>query len=171
MDWLAFSWRFADIDSSINQANSVSWVGFLQGLMGTSNTSALISGWILAGLTAIGVSFVWIAGPRGDLSVRFAVSTFGLILIQPHAMYYDMALILFAYTVCFCRDDSKYGLLCVAWLLGLTQPVASYLGFSPLFLVLISSGAIVTATVLRTAPGQKPSPCRLHELSTMRHDV
>jgi len=82
----------------------------------------------------MGIAVVWFrARHKSDLSAEFALASVGLILIQPHAMYYDMGLVLFAYLMISCYRRKNVKDLILLWILAIIQVSARPLGFSPLF--------------------------------------
>jgi len=151
-EWLQFSFKFASIDASVNPSNSVSWIGFLEALFGAYSKIALITGTGLALLTSAAACMIWYkARAKNDLSYQLGVSITALLLIQPHAMYYDMGLVLFTYVPYLSNDTTSIKVVILMWLLGLTQLFGSLLGFSPLFMVLLCTGLMSSTLMWRRA--------------------
>jgi hypothetical protein len=140
-DWLQYAAWVSRVAAIIDGPISISWLGFLQAILGEDSLLASIFGWVLAIATVLAVSFVWCRGRRNrDLSLQFATAAPALLLMQPHAMFYDMGLVLFSYAVFLHLDKGGTRRVALMWLLGLTQIAAKSLGFSPLFLVLLLTG-------------------------------
>jgi len=74
-----------------------------------------------------------------------------LLLIQPHAMYYDMALLLFTYMLYVSHDRRTAKAVGLMWLLSFSQAAARIVGFSPLFLLLLWSGLMAIRCMRRQA--------------------
>ncbi len=149
-EWLGFATRFSNMDASINPSNSVSWLGFLQAFLGVDNRVALISGWGLAIATSLAISLLWYGGrAKNDLSALLGLTVIGLVLIQPHAMYYDMALVLFTYILYFPYSKTTMKTIGLLWVLSVSQVAAKTAGFSPLFLLLLWSGLMVAFSYVR----------------------
>ena len=147
-EWLQFGSQFSNIDASVNRANSVSWLGFLQALFSVDSRAALIGGWGLALATSFATSLLWFRGRlKDDLSPHFALTMIALVLIQPHVMYYDMSLVLFTYVLYLFYDKAAAKVIGLMWLLALSQLAAEIIGFSPLFVLLLWSG-LMTASLL-----------------------
>jgi hypothetical protein len=173
-EWLRFGTQFANLDASINRSNSVSWLGFLQALLGVDSRIVLISGWGLAIATSLATSLLWYRGRlNDDLSAHLGLTVIALVLIQPHAMYYDMALVLFTYVLYLSYDKTTTKVIGLIWLLSLSQVAAKTVGFSPLFVLLLWSGLM--AIFLMWRQPHKPDGCfvgvkKEHEKGACIHD-
>lgn len=142
------SW-YRQADEVVNHANSVSWLGFFEAIFGSSSQFALIIGWGMIFVTAVALSLIWgIGGKRSDLTAQLGITATGLILMAPHAMYYDMGLVLFTYLSIIRNSTIKraflYGLV---WLSGFGQFLSVFIGFSPLFLLLIFTGFLAVRSL------------------------
>jgi hypothetical protein len=145
-DWFSTWWAsvsvFHAVDQSVNAANSVGWLGFAQAVLGTGSPVALWAARALAISTAAALAYLW-GSRRLALEPRMAVTVVGLILMQPHCMYYDGGLIVLTLAVLADRLGRR-GLLPLGalWLLSFGAAVGKWIGFNPLFLVLLASGAL-----------------------------
>ena len=140
-DWLAYASWVSTIAAAIDGANSICWLGFFQSILGVQSKLALGIGLFMTSATIMGIAVVWFrARHKSDLSAEFALASVGLILIQPHAMYYDMGLVLFAYLMISCYRRKNVKDLILLWILAIIQVSARPLGFSPLFFLLLWSG-------------------------------
>jgi hypothetical protein len=149
-DWLHYASWVSNVAASIDAPNSVGWLGFLEAVLGRGSGFARVFGWTLAAATMIGVSLVWYTG-RGerDMTPGFAVAAPALLLMQPHAMYYDMALLIFTYAA-YCQAGRSWSKSVVLmWILALSQVVARPLGFSPAFFLVVAAGMMAGLVVLR----------------------
>lgn len=137
--WLKSIWWYRQADEIVNYANSVSWLGFLEALFGSTSHLATIIGWGMIFLTAIALSLLWrFGGRRADLTPKLGITMPGLILMAPHAMYYDLGLVLFTYSSMFPNNGVRPAyFIGLAWLFGFSQFLNILTGFSPLFFLLI----------------------------------
>jgi hypothetical protein len=145
-DWMKHTWWHYQIDTTLSYANSVSWLGFLEAVIGPGHLSTLAIGWSMNFLTAAGVAGIWIKGGRRmNPALLFAAAMPTLVLMPPHVMYYDMGLLLFTYVVFLEEDTLKNKGLFVGsvWLFSFSQIGGSNLGFSPIFFLLIFTGGSV----------------------------
>ena len=61
-----------------------------------------------------------------------------LVLMPPHVMYYDISLVLLTYAVMARVNFEKlWPILGFIWLFGFTQIASKFIGFSPLFFVVL----------------------------------
>jgi hypothetical protein len=140
-EWIIYASWFSKIDAAINGANSVSLLGFFQAVLGVKSRAAAGIGLFLTAVTTIGISFVWFkARNKRDFSLEFALASIAIVVIQPHAMYYDMGILIFAYIVFICYYRIALKEVIFLWMLTIIQFAATPLGFSPLFFLLVWSG-------------------------------
>jgi hypothetical protein len=152
-DWLRYASWVSTIAASIDGPNSICWLGFFQSIFGVESKLALAAGWSFAGATALGISVIWFkARGKRDLSAEFALAAVALILLQPHAMYYEMALVLFTFSIQMLYDSTKTRVLILMWIFAISQVVARPLGFSPLFFLLLLSAALAIRGLLTRQP-------------------
>jgi hypothetical protein len=148
-DWFHYASLVSANAAVIDRYISVSWPGFLQAVLGAGSNVAPVIGYTLALATAGLISLVWYKGRHDPyLSTRFGLAPVALLLMQPHAMHYDMGLMLFTYAVCLTRKETSVLSLMVLWLLAPLQVVGNHLGFSPLFFLLLLSGALALHVLL-----------------------
>jgi hypothetical protein len=145
-NWFSTWWAsvsvFHAVDQSVNAANSVGWLGFTQAVLGTGSLAARWTGGALAVSTASALAYLW-GSRRLALEPLMAITVVGLILMQPHCMYYDGGLIVLTLAVLADRLGRR-GLLPLGalWLLSFGAIAGKWIGFNPLFLVLVASGAL-----------------------------
>ena len=156
-EWLAFARWFANVDAEINRHNAISWLGFLQALLGTESRAALVAGGMLIGTMVVGVSWLWaVAGRRGDETARMAVTVPCLVLMSPHAMYYEIGVCLFTYAAMLDSPlPRKSVFVAIVLLLGASQLLAGNLGASPVFLLAVGTSAVAGATFWTPATGPR----------------
>lgn len=89
--------------------------------------------------------WMWLRPGRFLLSDRIGAVAIGALLISPHTMFYDAALLLVAGAALLARHDAGQMTIPVArclglaWLLGWTQLFAAGLGATPLAIVVAAS--------------------------------
>jgi alpha-1,2-mannosyltransferase len=156
VSWTKFTWWFSQTDAAVNRANSISWLGFFEAIGGTNSQVALILGWIMILLTAIGLLLLWtIPGRREDITAQLAITMPALALMPPHVMYYDLSLILFSFAVMTSTNFEKYlPIFGLVWLLSFSQVISNIIGFSPLFILLVYTGimAFISSIWLDRSP-------------------
>ena len=130
--WAKFTWWFSQVDAGVNSTNSISWLGFLEAIWGTNSQAALILGWGMILLTALGLALLWIIrGRRANLTALLSITMPALVLLPPHVMYYDMSLVLFSYAAIVTMDSEKLlPIIGGIWLLSFSQILAKIIGFS-----------------------------------------
>ena len=147
-DWLRAWWTqvasFAELDAEVNGHNAVSILGVSEALFGAGSTAArLVAGPILAA-TALALVVLW-RRPRVDLDLRFVAAVAGALLLSPHAMFYDVGVLVLVGALAIDRiGRAATGPIVTAWVLALTHLAAPSLGVAPLFVVIIASGAWLT---------------------------
>ena len=123
---------------------AVSWLGFFKALFGVNSTSALILGGMMVSGTIVVISWIWfVGGRRADLSHQIGLAAPCLLLIPPHAYYYDAGLIFFTYAVLVTKHlKHQTELVGIVWLLGFSQILSGLIGFSPLFFVTVFTSGL-----------------------------
>jgi hypothetical protein len=136
-DWAHLAGDFGRLDAEINGHSAISWLGFLQNWLGVDNTVAAVAGWGCAALTALALAWLWARRGRGGLDGALAVAIPGILLISPHAMSHESAIVLITVAVVLQRARGPRWMVAVVWLLGLAQVFILALGFSPGFVLLL----------------------------------
>jgi alpha-1,2-mannosyltransferase len=157
LSWPAIWWRegvvpFQDYDQARNAPNCVGFLGFAENLFGVGNPVAQGIGVVLSVATIGALCFVWWRGTDADRTERIAFAAAGSLMIAPHAMFYDAALLTPALLVGLDRDRRLLPVIIALWLASHTHPVKSLLGFTPLFFVAAAALGIAIHTVLRARP-------------------
>lgn len=168
-DWVGRWWGdvadFAAADADINGHNAISWIGVGDALFGAGSATAALIGWPLVAATVLGLVWLW-SRPDVELATRVAVATTGVILISPHAMFYDAGLLVLPALVAIDRlprlDPRTLRTIIFLWAAAWLHLLADPIGLAPLFLVTLATAAWTTHTLLRhpapPAPHQTGSP-------------
>jgi hypothetical protein len=139
-EWFEFALWFSQSDAEVNSINAVSWLGFFEALFGPENTNVRVWGLSASVVNSLLLSYCWVKRYDSESGIinLMPITCLSLILIPSHTMYYDSGIMLisiFSIIVFF----KKYSLqvITIIWLCGFTQTLAPYLGFSPIFFVVI----------------------------------
>jgi hypothetical protein len=82
--------------------------------------------------------FWWAGRAQVDLSARIGITMPFLVAISPHAMYYDLGLLFFTYSIFLDKGIKQpITLIILVWFFGFSQIIADELCFSPLFFMLV----------------------------------
>jgi hypothetical protein len=163
--WLRFAREFGDRDALVNRANAVSLMGAADALFGVgSNLGRLIAvPLVLAMLVALVVAACRARANLNHLTALFALAPAAMVLLPPHAMFYDAGLVILPLLVITsCHDLQTPRLAGMLWLGGFGQLLADNLGVSPLA-ALVPAVAIV---VLWRRPQSGPGASNYDDLST-----
>jgi hypothetical protein len=157
-EWWDTATTFGRIDSEVNGFSSVSWLGFLENALGVGDPFAVTMGWLLAGLTTIGLIGLWHRHGRGRLPALLAIAMPGILLLSPHALSHDTAIVLLTLAVLHNANRLPRELIAIVWLLGLSQAWIDPIGFSPGFFLLLLLGwwTVTRLGLLPGRPTQEP---------------
>ncbi len=140
--WWAQTARFHAVDQAVNAGNSVGWLGVAEAVLGAQSGLALGLGWSLTAVTALGLAWLWWRR-ISPLSLRLGLTAVGVVLMQPHCMYYDAGLAVLCLAVLADRGGRKaVAPLAALWLFSMSAIAGTTLGFNPVFLALAVVGAL-----------------------------
>lgn len=161
LDWWNNAIRFANLDQAVNGPRSISWRGWealyqIEDPLADAPGSPLLgpaADWVWVGLAAVTV--VWIAiiairrGRRDTLGI-LAMTLPAMLLMAPHAMFYDAGLAL--PTLLMLADRSKVKTAWALWVGGWSHAIeAQYVGsgLSPLVAVSLLTTIAAQRSLLR----------------------
>lgn len=152
IDWLT-SWLrqvepLLERDAEINAANEIAPIGVLQALAGAESTGALLVGGAISATLALGFAWLWWRRPVG-LTERMAITTAGLMLLGPHAIYYDATLLAFATLILLDRRLINGWAALLIWLSGTIHLTKTIADVSPLILVIFVVLGVAALRLLR----------------------
>ncbi len=161
--WLSSWWRsvsdFAALDAEVNGHNAVSWLGVAEAVLGASSVVARAAALPLMAATVAGLVWLW-ARPATDLAARMAITTVGVVLLSPHAMFYDVGLLVLAGVVALDRLGARAALpIAAAWAAAWLQLGGEALGVAPLFGVVVLFGGWLVFRSDQLSAGW-PAPAR-----------
>ena len=138
-DWFDQVGEFTAVDAEINGANAVSWLGIAEHTLGVGSTAALAVGGILIVATIAVLVVVWWRADDHRLTVPMAAAAAGILLVSPHAMFYDAGLLVITAAGVWAsgRVRPLGRLILVGWLLGALHPLKGILGFTPVSIAVI----------------------------------
>ncbi len=155
-DWLSHAGPFVSADASVNAHNANSIIGFLRATIGHESVVAMGVGAALAALVAVVVAHRWWSR-NCDLDLLMALTSTGLVLMSPHAMFYDTGLTVLTLAVLVGRDERRWTLVLAVAAAAMTQTVSGSLDFSP-FAPIVMLLFVLTA---RDIPADRMAPARL----------
>jgi len=159
-DWLDMVTSFGDYDAVLNGHSAISFVGFAENIFGVSGSPLVAVAWGLSGAVSIGLAWLWWRNRGNDLAPLMAITMPGLLLLSPHAMSHDGAIVVLSAALMVAATGRRSWLpwVVLAWLLGATQILIKQLGFSPglPMLLLIAWWVLTDAAYSPPLPGKAP---------------
>lgn len=141
VEWWSEAVRFSNIDQVVNGPRSISWRG-LTDVLGIETL------WIpMAGATVVWVTaLAWRHGRR-DIAGALAVTLPAMLLMAPHAMFYDAGLTL--PSLLLLADRGRLHTATALWASSWSHLAATGLGTSPLIGVSLLTGVAAQRSLLR----------------------
>lgn len=138
-DWPAWWWRdgvaaFQVHDQGTNGPNCVGWLGFFEATLGVGTPIARLLGGSLSLATIAVLAAAYWRAPSADRPERTALAAVGVLMISPHAMFYDAGLLALPLLVTGDRKGPT-PLLVGLWALSQTHEIKQIIGFTPMFFV------------------------------------
>ncbi len=159
--WYDIASSFNRLDAEINGHSAISWLGVFQNWLGVDSGVAVTVGWALAGLTALALAWIWHRGAPGTLDAKLALAIPGMLLLSPHAMSHEGAIVLITVAIVVQQASRARWMLIAIWLLGLSQVFILDIGFSPgfpLLSVILIWAAVTYQDRLFPLRDSEPSP-------------
>ncbi len=135
--WLRQVQPLLEADAEVNAVNEIAPIGFGQALLGADSIAAVAIGGIASIAVAATLAWIWWRGDL-DLGARMAATTAGLMLLGPHAIYYDSGIAIFAILLLVDRRHIDWRVACVFWAAGFLQLAKDAVGASPLLFLTIA---------------------------------
>jgi hypothetical protein len=134
-EWLDQVQGFGERNLEVNGDLMVSAIGFFQNLFGTGIAAFVVAGAVVIGVLALLLPPWW---RRGVAPEAVGLAAAGLVLLAPSALYYDagVAVLSLAIGLTFGYRHAV-GFAVGAFIGSWSQLLASTLGFSPLFLLVV----------------------------------
>jgi len=134
-EWLDQVQGFGERNLEVNGDLMVSAIGFFQNLFGTGIAAFVVAGAVLIGILALLLPPWW---RRGVAPEAVGLAAAGLVLLAPSALYYDAGLLVLSLAIGLTFGyRHAVGFAVGAFIGSWSQLLASTLGFSPLFLLVV----------------------------------
>ena len=152
-DWFESVRFFSDLDARVNRRNAVSFLGVGDMVFGVGDTRGRVVGGILALVTVVALIALWRNHARRDLCAPMIVALPAIVLISPHAMFYDAGLLVLPIAAMLAaRHVHVRQAAIVLWFAGLLDLAKDAIGLTPLFAVTIAVFVIALANARRYEP-------------------
>jgi len=164
VDWLS-GWLdsirfFSDLDARVNSRNAVSFLGAGDTIFGVGDTRGRALGGLLA-LAYVGVLvFVWRHRDRRSLCAPMMVAFPAVVLISPHAMFYDAGLLVVPFAALLAAPQARVRQAVIGlWCAGFLDVTKEATGLTPLFVVTIATFVLAAiAAVFLDRARDEPNP-------------
>ena len=152
-DWFESVRFFSDLDARVNRRNAVSFLGVGDTVFGVGDTRGRVVGGLLALATVGALIALWRNHGRRDLCAPMIVALPAIVLISPHAMFYDAGLLVLPLAALFAaRHVHVRQAAVVLWFAGLLDLAKHAVGLTPLFAVTVAVFVIALANARRFEP-------------------
>jgi len=152
-NWLDSVRFFSDLDARVNRRNAVSFLGVADTVFGVGDTRGRVVGATLALATVVALILLWRNHGRRDLCAPMIVALPAIVLISPHAMFYDAGLLVLPLAALLAaRHVHVRQAAVVLWFAGLLDLAKHAVGLTPLFAVTIAVFVIALANARRYEP-------------------
>ena len=138
-EWLDSASSFGRLDAEVNGHSSISFIGVAENLFGVGASPAVVAVGALAGATAVFLSWLWWRNGDNDLAGLLAITVPAILLMSPHAMSQDGAVVVITLAIVMGFSASRpwTAWFLTIWALGASQMLIQQLGFSPGFVMLL----------------------------------
>ena len=151
--WLDSVRFFSDLDARVNRRNAVSFLGAADTVFGVGDSRGRALGAVLALLTTVALVVVWHKRGRRDLYWPMMVALPAIVLISPHAMFYDAGLLALPLAAMLAADKVQVREAAVVlWCAGFLDVAKHAIGLTPLFVVTIVVFVIALLATRRNDP-------------------
>ena len=151
--WLDSVRFFSDLDARVNRRNAVSFLGAADTVLGVGDSRGRALGAVLALLTVVALVVVWHKRGRRDLYWPMMVALPAIVLISPHAMFYDAGLLALPLAAMLAADKVQVREAAVVlWCAGFLDVAKHAIGLTPLFAVTIAVFVITLLATRRNHP-------------------
>ena len=145
--WMDSVRFFSDLDAHVNRRNAVSFLGVADTVFGVGNTVGRTLGAALALGTVVALVALWRNRDRRRLCAPMMVALPAIVLISPHAMFYDAGLLVLPLAALLAARRARVrDVVIVLWFAGFLDIAKDAIGLTPLFAVTIA--AFVLALVV-----------------------
>ncbi|MEO5839919.1 MAG: glycosyltransferase family 87 protein [Acidimicrobiales bacterium] len=151
--WLDSVRFFSDLDADVNRRNAVSFLGVADTVFGVGDTTGRVLGGTLALATVAALILLWHNHGRRDICAPMIVALPAIVLISPHAMFYDAGLLVLPIGAMLgARHVHVRQAAVVLWCVGMLDVLKPALGLTPVFAVTIAAFVIALVNARRYEP-------------------
>lgn len=138
-EWLEAASDFGAVDAEVNGHSAISVIGFTENIVGAGASVPVALAWAVAGAIALFLAWLWARSGQQHLRIVLAIAVPGVLLLSPHAMSHEGALVVLAVAIAMetWAADTWRPWVAAIWVLGATQIFIKHLGFSPGFFMLL----------------------------------
>jgi hypothetical protein len=137
--WLDSVRAFSDLDAHVNKRNAVSFLGVADTVFGVGDGAGRTIGGLLALATVVVLIVVWRGRPRDRLGAAMLVALPAIVLISPHAMFYDSGLLVLPLAVMMAATNRTIRIAAAAlWCAGFLDVAKEAVGLTPVFAVTVA---------------------------------
>jgi hypothetical protein len=138
--WLESVRDFGELDAKVNQRNAVSFLGVADTVFGVGDPVGRAIGGLLALATIVALVGAWRGRDRTELFVPMLVALPAIVLISPHAMFYDSGLLVLPLAALTVSPVAHLRVGAIAlWCAGFLDVAKEAIGLTPLFLVTLAT--------------------------------
>ena len=153
--WLEGVSDWSALEAEFNADNTISLPGVAETLFDHGTLAARAVGWSLAAVVVgLLVALWWRWRTDGkDLALPVGAATAGVLLLSPHAVYYEAGLLVLTGAVLLDRGTlAERRWVGALWLAGWLHPLNGVIGVTPLFAVAVVAFAVAAVAVVRRMP-------------------
>ncbi|HUP71927.1 MAG TPA: glycosyltransferase family 87 protein [Acidimicrobiales bacterium] len=152
-EWFESVRIFSDLDAHVNRRNAVSFLGVADTVFGVGDNFGRALGGTLALATVVALIALWRSHGRRSLCAPMIVALPAIVLISPHAMFYDAGLLVLALAAMLAaRHVHVRQAAAVLWCAGVLDLTKHAVGLTPLFAVTIAVFVIALVNARRYEP-------------------
>ena len=139
--WLESVRLFSDHDALVNKRNAVSFLGVADTLLGVGDLWGRLLGGTLALATVVVLIASWRGRARHELAAPMMVAFAAIVLISPHAMFYDCGLLVLPLAALLAAPHRHLRTLAIVlWGAGVLDVAKEATGLTPLVVVTAAVG-------------------------------
>jgi len=144
---------FSDLDARVNRRNAVSFLGVADTVFGVGDARGRVVGGLLTLATAAALIALWRNHDRRMLCAPMIVAFPAIVLISPHAMFYDVGLLVLPLAAMLgARHVHVRQAAMVLWCAGVLDLAKHAIGLTPLFAVTVAVFVIALVNARRYEP-------------------
>jgi hypothetical protein len=148
--WLDGVAPFLDETADANSANAISLLGVARAVFGYDSTVATLVGG--SGALVVVGALCWLWVKPHDLDTRMAITAVGVLLLSPHALFYDAGLLTFTLLVLADRRLVSMRTVGAIWLIAALHPLKELAGVTPVAVATVATFVIAWRALVTDSP-------------------